>query len=401
MSERLKPIHVVYGGAHLFKSTTARKLTDLARQVFEQECPNPASLARVFSLQDHSGDLATRVHERVRARLSQQAIQDYRIDFEDGYGPRPDAEEDGHARSAALAVEEGLAAGTLPPLIGIRTKAFSDATEARATRTMDLFFETLTKLPPRFAVTIPKVTEPGEIEVLSSILSRIEKQKNWDHGSIEIEFMVETPESLYAPDGRAQLPGLVKAAEGRCRSAHLGAYDYLSSCGVAAQDQGLSHAGCYFVRSSMQAMLASTGVRLVDGATTRFPVGDPVAIHAAWGLSYRNIRAAYAQGFHQGWDLHPAQIPVRYVATYVYYLESLADVTERLKRFLGASAQAVLAGGVFDDAATGQGLLNHLIQGLDCGALTVEEAQASGIGLAELKTRSFAEILAKRTAPRP
>ena len=51
---------------------------------------------------------------------------------------------------------------------------------------------------------------------------------------------------------------------------------------------------------------------------------------------------------------------------------------------------------MFDDAATGQGLLNFFLRGLSCGALTEEEALQSGLTLAELRTRSFVKILAGR-----
>ena len=34
---------------------------------------------------------------RVVDKLKREPIEDYRLDFEDGYGTRPDAEEDGHA----------------------------------------------------------------------------------------------------------------------------------------------------------------------------------------------------------------------------------------------------------------------------------------------------------------
>lgn len=55
-------------------------------------------------------------------------------------------------------------------------------------------------------------------------------------------------------------------------------------------------------------------------------------------------------------------------------------------------------GDVFDDAATGQGLLNFFLRGLSCGALTEEEALATGLTHDDLRTRSFGRILeARRT----
>ena len=62
------------------------------------------------------------------------------------------------------------------------------------------------------------------------------------------------------------------------------------------------------------------------------------------------------------------------------------------------AAQATLVGDVFDDAATGQGLLNYFLRGIGCGAITAEEAQATGLTLEELQTRSFLRILQGRRA---
>ncbi len=55
----------------------------------------------------------------------------------------PDAEEDGHAESAARAVAAGMKATTLPPFIGIRIKPMSQELHARGLRTLDIFVSTL------------------------------------------------------------------------------------------------------------------------------------------------------------------------------------------------------------------------------------------------------------------
>ena len=76
----------------------------------------------------------------------------------------------------------------------------------------------------------------------------------------------------------------------------------------------------------------------------------------------------------QGWDLHPAQLPTRYAAVYAFFLESLSAASERLKNFVEKAAKATLVGDVFDDAATGQGLLNYFLRAINCGAITEGEA---------------------------
>jgi len=61
------------------------------------------------------------------------------------------------------------------------------------------------------------------------------------------------------------------------------------------------------------------------------------------------------------------------------------------------AAQATLVGDVFDDAATGQGLLNYFLRAVNCGAITEHEAiEKSGLTLDELRSRSFVSILKNR-----
>src|SRR5205085_7770215 len=101
-------------------------------------------------------------------------------------------------------------------------------------------------------------------------------------------------------------------------------------------------------------------------------------------------------GYFQGWDLHPAQLVTRYAAVYHFFLGSLASASNRLKTFVEKAALASLFGDVFDDAATGQGLLNFFLRGIACGAITEEEALATGLTIEEIRSRSFYKILEGR-----
>ncbi len=56
-----------------------------------------------------------------------------------------------------------------------------------------------------------------------------------------------------------------------------------------------------------------------------------------------------------------------------------------------------MVGDVFDDAATGQGLLNYFLCGLNCGAVSLEELASTGLTQEEVETRSFVKILAGRS----
>src|SRR5271170_3002203 len=88
-----QPVHVVYGGAHLFRADAAGKLGQLALRALEENAPDAATLAQAFG---YPQGLAEKVHPRILEKLGREPVEDLRIDFEDGYGMRPDAEEDGH-----------------------------------------------------------------------------------------------------------------------------------------------------------------------------------------------------------------------------------------------------------------------------------------------------------------
>lgn len=412
-----QPVHTVYGGAHLFRSDSARKLGDLALRSLELYAPDAASFAGALGLPEQSG-LPRIVYSRVVEKLRHEPVEDQRIDFEDGYGVRADPEEDGHALGCADELAKGMKGESLSPFIGIRVKALTPELVERSLRTLDLFVTALVrqtrgKLPGNFVVTLPKVTLVEEVAALTRALASLERTHKLRAKSLQLEVMVETPQVLLDRDGSVPLRELVEAAQGRCVAAHFGTYDYTAALNVTAAHQAMTHPACDFAKHLMQVSLAGSGVALSDGATTVMPVGPHRAekggsltreqidanrevVHAAWRTSYRNIRHSLVGGFYQGWDLHPAQLPVRYAATYAFFLESLRPVAARLKAFLEKAAQATLVGDTFDDAATGQGLLNFFLRGVACGALTEVDVSAAGLSVEELRTRSFMEILAKR-----
>jgi len=413
-STRSQPVHTVYGGAHLFRSDTAGRMGAFAIHALDEYAPDSATFAGALGL---AADMAPLIRRRVAEKLRREPVEDYRIDFEDGYGNRPDAEEDGHAASAAREVATGLAAGTLPPSIGIRIKPFTPELSARSFRTLELFLSRLLedagRLPQNFVVTLAKVTSREQVSALAGLLSHIERRSEIEEGSIPLEIMVETPQSIFAPDGTVAIRGLVDAGRGRCIAAHFGIYDYTASLNVTAAHQNLSHPACDFARHVMQVALAGTGVSLSDGATNVLPLpphrsGDRTltkreieenraAVHAAWKAHYGDVRRSLFHAYYQGWDLHAAQLPTRYAALYSFFLEGLEAESSRLRNFVEKAGQATHVGEVFDDAATGQALLNSFLRAWSCGAITEEEAvEKSGLSLDELKGRSFPKILRAR-----
>ncbi len=418
-----QPVHTVYGGAHLFSADFAQRLGLAALKTLEDHAPDPATFARAIGLPERDG-LPARLYPRVVEKLRFEPVEDFRIDFEDGYGHRPDAEEDGHAVAAAEAMARGLSEHVLPPFVGIRIKPLTEELRARALRTLDLFVATMLErtrgvLPKHFVVTLPKITSPEQVAALAEALELIERAGRLLPGALRIELMVETTQSIIGPHGEIALPALVAAAHGRCRGAHFGTYDYTAGCNITAMHQVPQHPACDFARHVMQVCLAGTGVTLSDGATTVMPVpphraapGGPAltpeqieknvrAVHHAWRVHYDDVRSSLRHGFYQGWDLHPGQLPTRYAAVFAFFLEAREEAAARLEAFVGKAAQATLLGTVFDDAATGQGLLNFFLRGINCGALTEAEALATGLTIGELRGRSFVKILEARRGAAP
>jgi citrate lyase beta subunit len=416
-SNRRQAVHTVYGGAHLFKSDSAQKLGAVALRSLQEYAPDAKTLANILGT---AGDeqLAQKVYDRVVEKLRREPVEDFRLDFEDGYGNRPDAEEDGHAASSAVELGRGLRANSLPPFIGIRIKPLSEDLRVRSVRTLDIFItallgETGGKLPQNFVITVPKIQLPEQVAAAVRFFEILEQRNGLPANALRIEPMIETPQAIINQRGEVALGSLVDAANGRCRSVHFGVYDYTASAGITAAYQTMGHPSCDFARQMMLVSLAGTGIHLSDGATNILPAGphrpsegkplteDQVrqnreSVHAAWRLGFKDNMHSLRNGFYQGWDLHPAQFVTRYAAVYTFFLDGLTTASGRLKTFVEKAALASLFGDVFDDAATGQGLLNFFLRGIACGAITEDEALATGLTLEELRSRSFLKILQTR-----
>ncbi|WP_223787188.1 DUF6986 family protein [Marinicella meishanensis] len=400
--EALQPIHTLYGGAQLFKAGSTQKIGQLALQFWQQHAPDGGHLAAVLQ---PGGDPALwqQIHQRVTERLQKRAVEDFRIDFEDGYGNRPDAEEDATAVYAAEQLALAYQQGSAAPFMGIRIKPFNEELRGRSARTLDLFLSTLVhhhgdQLPENFVVTLPKVLIPEQVTALVRLLDHLEERLGLAAGSTTIEIMVENTQALLSQDGVCHLPLIHQATAGRCRGAHFGTYDYTASFDITAALQTMDHPSCDFALQMMKLAFAGTGVWLSDGATSIMPIGDAATVQEAWRLSFAHITRSLNMAYYQGWDLHPGQIPIRYAANYAFFLSSLEAASVRLKNFIDKAAQATLVGDVFDDAATGQGLLNYFLRALNCGAISEQEIEQTGLTLAELRGKSFLKIVQNRTA---
>ncbi|QQS73896.1 MAG: phosphoenolpyruvate kinase [Flavobacteriales bacterium] len=443
-----QPVHTVYGGADLFTAETAQKMANAALKTFTENAADFTEFARAIELpgydklpkklsaqmfeekrldklaasktQQHlyKADpnwLAHATYNKVIHKLRTEALEDFRIDFEDGFGNRSWEEEDATAAQAAVEVAKGMKAKSLPPFIGIRIKPFTEDLKERGARTLDIFLTTLAsktggKLPNNFVVMLPKVSIPEQITALVQLFEVIEANTKIAKGALKMEMMVETTQATIGADGSNPLRRFVLASKGRMIATAFGTYDYTAANNITAKYQDMGHAVCDFAHMMMKVALGATGIWLSDGATNVMPIGphrgakltpkqraeNKAVIHRNWKKAYDHTRHSLWKGLYQGWDLNPAQFPMRYAAVYSFFLESYDDAAARLKAFVERAARATLTSDVFDDAATGQGLLNYFLRGLNCGAISEEEALATGLSLAEIRTRSFLKILEGR-----
>jgi hypothetical protein len=365
---RRQPVHTVYVPADRYDSETVGDWADEARQALAAHGGSTTELAQALDLQPN---IAAEIYERISRKLDAEAIEDLRIDFEDGYGIRPDEDEDAATVAAAQALAASITAGKAAPFHGVRVKSFEAPTRRRGARTLQLFAHTLVEaggLTDGFVITLPKVTSVEQVEAFVFALGRVEEACSLDPGTLRFEIQVETPQAILGDDGTALIARMVHAGGGRVTGLHYGTYDYSASLGVAAGYQSLEHPVADHAKAVMQLAAAGTGVFVSDGSTNVLPVGDRDAVHAAWRLHVRLVRRSLEQGIYQGWDMHPAHLPSRYVATYSFFREGLPSAAGRLRAYVHGGQS-----GFLDEPATAAAMAGYLLRGLECGAVDASE----------------------------
>lgn len=400
-----QPVHTVYGGANLFKADTCIRMGDIALHHLLTYAHDSNALAEALEWQDFA--LAEVVYNKIILKLQTEPVEDFRIDFEDGFGSRSDEEEDATALTAATELAKGFEQGTISPFIGIRIKPFTEEWKYRSVRTLDLFLTALLQhtggvLPPNFVVMLPKVTIPEQVTTLVRFFEVLERTHQLPAGTLKMETMVEATQIIMDDEGRNPLMQIIRASEGRCIAAHFGTYDYTASCGITARYQTMAHPVCDFAHHMTKVALGGTGIFLSDGATNVIPVpvhkGDHLSygqleenryhVHKAWRTGYQHTMHSLVNGFYQGWDLNPAQLPMRYAAVYYFFLSNYEEAEERLREFVEKEGGVTLTRDIFDDAATGQGLVNFFLKAVNCGAISEDEVERLPF-YNTLKTRRF------------
>ncbi|MPY57048.1 DUF6986 family protein [Streptomyces spongiae] len=380
-----QPVHTVYVPADVFAADTIRSWGDRALAALDEHAPDAAAFATALGLSD---DLAEPVHDRVRAKLEHEPVEDLRVDFEDGYGARPDTEEDETAARAARIVAEAYAKGTAAPYMGIRMKCMEAPVRDRGIRTLDIFLTGLLEaggLPDGLVLTLPKVTYAEQVTAMVRLLEAFEKERELQPGRLGFEIQIETSQSILAIDGTATVARMIQAAEGRATGLHYGTFDYSACLGVSAAYQASDHPAADHAKAIMQVAAAGTGVRVSDGSTNVLPVGPTEKVHAAWRLHYGLTRRALARAYYQGWDMHPGHIPTRYAAVFAFYREGFEQAAARLSRYANRAG-----GDVMDEPATAKALSGYLLRGLDCGALDLDEVARATGGLTRADLEGFA-----------
>ena len=435
-----RPVHVIYGGANLYRHDSAQKLGRIALETLVTYAPNFADLARGMGLpgadalpsdagavdamrnsflsspeelkaENFSAWLANAVYDRTVEKLRRQPVEDLRIDFEDGFGVRSDEEEDAAALASSAELALACESGTVTEFCGIRIKPLSSGSSARAVKTLEMFVKDLAgrlggRLPDNFVVTLPKVSGKDEIKQLVKELERIEDEAGLARSSVGIEFLIETPQAILNYKGKVPIASMVRAADGRCRSVHFGAYDYTASLGISSEHQHIHHPACEFARQIMLVSLAPLGIPVSDSVTNLLPVAphrgpdlagaemaaNCTAILSGWREHFANVSRSMANGFYQSWDLHPNQLPARFAAVHTFYLSGADTAFRRIRSFADKAAQAILTGQTFDDAASARGIVNFLERGAACGAFSDEEIERfAGSSLLQLR-QLFADV---------
>ncbi|MDE9364141.1 aldolase/citrate lyase family protein [Luteipulveratus sp. YIM 133132] len=360
-----QPVHTAYIPADRFDVDAVRRWGASALDLLASYAPTSATLAAAVG--EPVADVEA-VYERVRAKLATEPIENLRVDFEDGYGGRPDDVEDADvaATVAALRSMDGR-----PAWFGIRFKSFEAPTRARGVRTLVAFLSGLVdgpRLPDGLVVTLPKVTSVEQVAAMASACSTIESALGIASDSVGFEIQVETAQAVMGVDGTAPVAAMIDAADGRCAGLHYGTYDYSAGLGIAAAYQSLDHPVADHAKAVMQVAAAQTGVRVADGSTNVVAFGSEAEACATWALHHRLVTRSLERGIYQGWDLHPGHLPTRYLATYLFHRRALPDAAARLRAYVGR-----VESGIADEPATARMLASSLLRGVRCGALDLDE----------------------------
>ncbi len=350
--DAVQPVHTVYVSAADATPDTPTQWGAAALELLDRQ-------AEVFA---ELGDAATLT--LVRNQLTEAPIADLRLDFEDGYGRRPDDVEDADALRAGETLH-ALKLGSA----GIRFKGLTVADRPRAVRTLELVLDG--GMPDGFVFTIPKIRAAEQVTAAVWLCEALESAHGLPERSLRFELQIESPQAVLGPDGTATVASAIQRADGRCTALHYGTYDYSAACGIAPQHQSLDHPVADHAKAVMQVAAAQTGVWVCDGSTQVSPVGSDDQVAQAIQRHHRLVTRSLARGFYQGWDMHPGHLVTRWLATFTFFRAAMAAAAPRLQAYLDRRGGAIV-----DEPATAEALAAVVLRGLDCGAFTADDVTA-------------------------
>ncbi|MFR9752919.1 DUF6986 family protein [Nocardia sp. 004] len=345
---RTQPIHTVYVPADRVAEETPAEWGMAAVELLDRHHDLLTTLDRTDALPE------------VRRRLHHDPVQDLRIDFEDSYGLRADAEEDRAATAAGAVLAAWSRRGDGPVSSGIRIKGLASGERRRALRTLELVLEGAGGVPSGFVFTVPKIRSAQQVPALVQLCAGLERGYGVADGSLRFELQIESPQAILAADGSVPVAAMPALAEGRCAALHFGTYDYTAACGVAAADQALDHPAADYAKAVMQIATAQTGVWVCDGSTQIVPDTDA---EAALRNHHRLVTRALRRGYYQGWDMHPGHLITRWLATYDFFRQAIDVAVPRLRNYLARRSDDII-----DEPATAEALAATVLRGIGCGA---------------------------------
>ncbi|WP_415974947.1 DUF6986 family protein [Rhodococcus sp. 077-4] len=312
----------------------------------------------------------------VRERLGSAPIQDLRFDFEDGYGWRSDAVEDGHATAVGAALSVLAKDPTGPAWLGIRAKGLAAHERRRGIRTLELVLDGAGGVPDGFVFTVPKLRAAEQVAAVVALCEEVERAHGLPDRALRFELQIESPQAVIGADGTTTLARAITGADGRCTSLHYGTYDYSAACGITSAQQSLAHPVADHAKNVMLVAAAQTGVWVCDGSTQVVPTGDPAQVAASARRHFDLVTRSLERGFYQGWDMHPGHLVTRWLATFGFFRQAMPVAAARLGNYLDRQG-----GEVMDEPATAQALAGVLMRGLDSGAFGIAELQNIAAGI--------------------
>lgn len=327
--------------------------------------------AAAIELLDSHRDLLTELGDEaavcaVRRRLASAPVQDLRVDFEDGYGQRPDDIEDRDAQRAGSTL---AALGT--DLCGIRIKGLTSAERRRAIRTLELVLDAAGTVPAGFVFTVPKLRAAEQATAAVWLCEALEHAHGLGERTLRFELQIESPQAILGADGTATVAKALHLSGGRCLGLHYGTYDYSAACGIAPQHQSLDHPVADHAKAVMLTAAAQTAVRVVDGSTQVMPVGTREQIQSALRRHHHLVTRSLERGYYQGWDMHPGHLVTRWLATITFFRTALAAAGPRLQAYLDRRGGAIL-----DEPATAEALATVVLRGLGVNAFSLGDVLA-------------------------